>query len=86
LLLAIGISFALQNSASVTLNYYFDSITAPLSIIVVLALALGCMIGVGASLMLVFAQRHKNSRLQRKLTTCEQEIRNLRQLPLRDSH
>lgn len=86
LLLALGISFAVHNADPVTLNYYFGSITGPLSMIVVISLAVGAVLGVGTSLLLVFSQRRKVARLQRKLNTCEQEIRNLRHLPLRDKH
>lgn len=85
LLVALGISFAVHNSESVTLHYYFGSISGPLALIVVIALAVGAVLGVGTSLLLVFSQRHKVSRLQRKLDTCEQEIRNLRHLPLCDN-
>lgn len=86
LLLALGISFAVHNADPVTLNYYFGSITGPLSMMVVVSLAVGAVLGVGTSLLLVFSQRRKVARLQRKLNTCEQEIRNLRHLPLRDKH
>ena len=86
LLLALGISFAVHNAAPITLHYYFGSITGPLSLIVVISLAIGALLGVSTSLLLVFSQRRKVARLQRKLDTCEQEIRNLRHLPLRDTH
>lgn len=86
LLLALGISFAVHNADPITLNYYFGSVTGPLSMVVVISLAVGAVLGVGTSLLLVFSQRRKVARLQRKLNTCEQEIRNLRHLPLRDNH
>lgn len=85
LLLVLGITFAVQNAAPVTLNYYLGSLTAPLSLIVVLAIALGALLGVVTSMLLVFGQRRKVARLQRKLQMCEQEVRNLRQLPMRDT-
>jgi putative membrane protein len=86
LLLALGISFAVHNAVPITLNYYFGSITGPLSLVVVIALAVGAMLGVSTSLLLVLRQRRKVARLKRKLDTCEQEIRNLRHLPLHDKH
>lgn len=85
LLLVLGITFAVQNAVSVTLNYYFGSLTAPLSLIVVLAIAAGASLGVVTSMLLVFGQRRKVARLQRKLQMCEQEVRNLRHLPMRDN-
>lgn len=86
LLLAIGISFAVHNAEPITLNFYFGSLTGPLSLIVVVALAVGALLGVVTSVLMVFGQRRKAARLQRKLDMCEQEIRNLRHLPLHDKH
>lgn len=86
ILFALGISFAVHNAEPAQLNYYFGTMNAPLSLIVVCALAVGALLGVVTSVVLVFGQRRKVSRLQRKLTMCEQELRNLRQIPLRDKH
>lgn len=85
-LFALGISFAVHNAEPVQLNYYFGRIVAPLSLVVVMALAAGALLGVITSVVLVFGQRRKVARLQRKLSMCEQELRNLRQIPLRDKH
>ncbi len=86
LLLAVGATFAVHNAAPTTLNFYFGSMTAPLSLVVVAALAAGAVLGVSASLLMMFGQRRRVARLARKLAMCEQEIRNLRHLPLRDKH
>lgn len=86
ILFALGISFAVHNAEPVQLNYYFGATVAPLSLIVVIALAAGALLGVITSVVLVFGQRRKVARLQRKLAMCEQELRNLRHIPLRDNH
>lgn len=86
LLLVVGVSFAVHNAAPAQLSYYFGTISAPLSLIVVVALFAGAVLGVMTSMMMVLAQRRKVSRLRRKLEVCEQEIRNLRQIPVRDKH
>lgn len=86
ILVALGISFTVHNAEPVQLNYYFGTISGPLSLVVVLALAGGAVLGVGTSLILLLAQRRKMAGLRRKLTMCEQEIRNLRHMPLRDKH
>jgi len=85
-LVALGVSFTVHNAEPVQLNYYFGTVTGPLSLIVVLALAVGAVLGVGTSLILMLSQRRKLSSLRRKLNMCEQEIRNLRHMPLRDKH
>lgn len=86
LLVALGASFAIHNPEPASLSYYFGSFSAPISLIVAIALGLGVLTGLFVSSLMLFSQRRKIARLQRKLDTCEQEIRNLRQLPLRDSH
>lgn len=86
LLLVFGASFAVHNSDTVQLNYYFGSVTGPLSLVVVLAMSIGALLGVVTSLIMVLGQRRQVSRLRRKLEVCEKEIRNLRQLPMSDRH
>lgn len=86
LLLAIGVSFAVHNAEPVQLSYYFGTVSGPISLIVVVALFAGAVLGVVTSLVIVLAQRRKVSQLRRKLEVCEQEIRNLRQIPVRDKH
>lgn len=85
-LFALGISFAVHNAEPAQLDFYFGTLVAPLSLIVVFALAAGAFLGVLTSVVLMFGQRRKVSRLQRKLTLCEQELRNLRQIPVQDKH
>ncbi len=55
----IGLSFALLNADTVTLNYYFDKLQAPLSLIMVIALALGAVMGVLASMWVVITQKRE---------------------------
>lgn len=86
LLLAIGVAFAVHNAEPVVLNYYFGTISGPLSLVVVLALFAGALLGVATSLIMALGQRRKVSQLRHKLEICEQEIRNLRQIPVRDKH
>ena len=82
----VGLSFALLNSEIVTLNYYFDKLQAPLSLIIVIALAFGAVMGVLASLWVVFAQKREMAKLRKVAKITEKEIANLRSLPMKDSH
>ena len=81
---ALGLSFAVLNSAPVQFNYYFGSLEAPLSLIVVLAIACGAILGFIASLGVALTQRREVARYKRKANLAEQEIRNLRQIPIKD--
>ncbi len=82
----LGLSFALMNAEPVALSYYFGSIQAPLSLVVVLALALGAGLGVLASLGLVVNQKRELARLRKSEKMATKEVQNLRSLPLKDTH
>ena len=86
LLIALGMSFATLNAHPVRLNYYAGVTEAPLALITVLAVAAGALVGIFASLVIILSQRRENSRLRRRIALCEQEIRNLRHIPITDKH
>lgn len=81
-----GLSFALINAESVTLNYYFGSLQAPLSLVMVISLAVGAGMGVVASMWAVIGQKRELARLRKAAKIAEKEISNLRSLPMKDSH
>ena len=79
-----GMAFATLNSESVTVNYYFDQSTLPLSLLLVIVFALGCLIGMIAGFWLVLKSKIQNYRIRQKLSLAEKEIENLRAIPLQD--
>jgi len=84
IVIVFGLSFAVLNAQPVRLNYYFASAEAPLSLIVVLAVAAGAILGVFSSLAMVLGSRREVHRLQRKVHLTERELKNLREIPIRD--
>lgn len=83
-LLVIGLSFSFLNAHSVTLQYYFGAQSAPLSFVIVAALIFGAILGVLASLGVILRQRREIARLRREVRVHEQEVANLRNIPLKD--
>ena len=79
-----GMTFAALNSESVTINYYFDQSSLPLSLLLVLVFAFGCLIGIIVGLWLLIKSKFNNHRLRQRLTWAEKEIDNLRAIPLQD--
>lgn len=82
----LSIVFAAFNTHSVTLSVYFSEWQLPLSLIVIISLVIGLLIG---ALLLFFGAmklRYQNHRLQQKLTAVEQELNSLRILPIKDEH
>ncbi|MCF6209739.1 MAG: LapA family protein [Gammaproteobacteria bacterium] len=86
LVLAVGLSFALMNAETVMLSYYFGTISAPLSIVVVVSLAAGTLLGVLACMGMALGLKQEISRLRRSVKVTEKEVENLRSLPLKDEH
>jgi putative membrane protein len=79
-----GMTFATLNSDSVTLRYYFGQASLPLSLLLVLAFALGCLLGMAAALSLLLRAKINAYRMSHRLQLAEKEISNLRSIPLQD--
>jgi len=77
-------TFATLNSESVTINYYFGQSTLPLSLLLVLVFAFGCLVGMVVGFWLLIKAKLLNYRLRQRLHLAEKEIDNLRAIPLQD--
>lgn len=82
----IGLAFHLRNDQFVNFNYYLGSIDLPFSFFIVVALALGALLGILASLPLVMRLKSENRKLSKQATLATREINNLRVIPVKDSH
>jgi len=82
----IGLGFALINADMVSLNFYFNSIQAPLSLVMVVVLAIGAIMGIIASLWVIIGLKRDMAKLRKNMKVAEEEIANLRSLPMKDSH
>lgn len=82
----VVLSFAVMNAAPVHLDYYFSSVDAPLSLIVVIAITVGACMGVLSMVGIVLRQRREIGKLRKSVKLAEQEVTNLRTMPLRDNH
>lgn len=79
-----GMTFATLNSESVTINYYFNQSTLPLSLLLVIVFAFGCLVGMVVGIWLLIKAKLLNYRLKQRLSVAEKEIDNLRTMPLQD--
>lgn len=84
IIVLFGMMFATLNSESVTIDYYFAQSTLPLSLLLVIVFALGCMIGMMAGIWMLIKAKLLNYRLNQRLYLAEKEIDNLRAIPLQD--
>jgi len=76
--------FASLNPGEVTLHYYFGSIQLSLAILLVATLGVGLLLGLFVGLGLFLRAKRDQVRLQRKARLAEQEVNNLRAIPLKD--
>ncbi len=86
LLIVIGIAFSVLNAEAVEFNYYFSSRQIPLSLILVLAMFAGAVLGVLASTSLIIKLKREAAQLRKSSALAEKEIINLRAIPIKDKH
>jgi putative membrane protein len=81
ILVVLGLSFAVLNAEPVSLNYYIASRDVPLSLIMVLSLATGAVIGVLVSAGMILRLRQQTANLRRQLQRAERAADELSVLP-----
>jgi len=86
LLVIVGIAFAVLNAELVDLNYYFGTKQIALSLILVVAMMIGAVLGVIASTGLFVRRRRDTIKLKKAVALAEKEVNNLRAIPIRDEH
>ncbi len=85
-LIVAGILFAVLNAEPVVLNYYFGRQAMPLSLVLVLAMLVGAVLGVLACSGVLVRQRRAIHKWRRAAELAEKEVENLRAIPIRDEH
>ncbi|MGH8120396.1 MAG: LapA family protein [Gammaproteobacteria bacterium] len=83
-ILLAGIVFFVQNSQELEFNYVIGTITLPLSLLILLSLCAGAMLGMLAMVPLVLRQRRRMAGLVKQAQMAEKEINNLRVIPVKD--
>ncbi|MGD8587339.1 MAG: LapA family protein [Chromatiales bacterium] len=84
IIMILGAVFAVLNAEPVRFNYYFDSVELPLSLILTTALGVGVVLGILSGFGLVVGLKRQNVTLKRRSRLVNEEIRNLRNLPLKE--
>lgn len=86
ILIVLGVSFAVLNASPAVVNLYIKTMTLPVSVIIVISFSLGLVLGFCMSLLRRMRLKMEASKLKNHLKLCEQEIKNLRDIPLKDTH
>ena len=80
--LILGAAFAIINDQPVELDLYFLVTSLPLSLILLLATGVGILMGAFVSAFYFMRLRRENAVLRRQSRLVEQEVKNLRSLPI----
>lgn len=86
LIAVIGVTLAKLNGDSAVFNFYFSNVELPLIVLLYMALAIGALAGILVSVLMIFNARREAARLRKRLNLCEQEIKNLREIPIKGQY
>jgi len=82
----LALVFALLNAQPTQFNYYYGQLDIPLSLIIAIAIAVGAVLGVVASMGIVIKTKRQSTVHRRNAEIAEKELSKLRALPLQDKH
>jgi putative membrane protein len=72
LFMAFGVAIAIVNANEVVFNYYYGSVTQPLSILLVGAILIGALLATLVNSLVILGLRHQVRRTQRQLKKLEE--------------
>ncbi len=70
--MAIGVAIAIANADEVVFNFYYGSITQPLSILLVGAIMTGAVLATIINSLVIISLRHQLHRAQRQIKKAEE--------------
>jgi putative membrane protein len=84
--IALTVSFALLNSQSVAIDYYFGTLELPLTVFVFIALVAGWCLGGLSFFKYIVKIKLESREANRAANLAETEVKNLRKLPLSNDY
>ncbi|HVC29085.1 MAG TPA: LapA family protein [Gammaproteobacteria bacterium] len=83
---AVALLLAYANGTTIVLDYLIGSMHVHLASALLGAAIIGWILGLLSSLAIIFRLKREARRLKRSVREAETEIRNLRNLPLKNDH
>ena len=71
--MAFGVAIAIVNAEEVVFNYYYGSVTQPLSILLVGAIMVGALLATLINSIVILSLRHQVRRAQRQLLKSDEK-------------
>lgn len=85
-IIILGVSFAALNSGDVAVNFYFTQVRVPVAVLVAVTLGVGLFCGLFISLIRYWRLKLELIKIKNQLKISEKEVKNLRDIPLKDTH
>ena len=86
LIIVIGAVFSARNAGLVKLDFMLVVVETNLSLAIIIALILGAVLGVLASLVWLISAKREIQKLKKSAEISNKELNNLRAIPIRDTH
>ena len=80
----LAVIFALLNGEAAQFDYYFGKASLPLALMLAIAMAIGALLGVIATVGMVVKSKRQASAMRRNATNAEKELAKLRAIPHQD--
>ena len=85
IMLVVGLGFAYKNAQLVSVDYYFGlHWEGPLSLLLLSTMTLGVLLGLLVGFSMYVRMQRQLVRARREIRDIEQEVQNLRALPIKD--
>jgi putative membrane protein len=86
IIIVLAVTFAALNAHQVSVNYYFGVTHLTLPALLLWVLVLGVVLGILVMLPGLCKARHQARKNHKKAKSAEQEVNNLRRMPISEEH
>ena len=86
LLILLGVTFAALNAGTVQVNFYMRTLSIPISVLMTIMFGVGLLLGFLLSLLRYWRLKMELIKIKNQLKISTKEIKNLRDIPLKDQH
>ncbi len=86
ILILLGVSFAVLNAGHVQVNFYVTTLTLPIAVLMTTMFGVGLLLGFLLSLLRYWRLKMELLKIKSQLKISAKEIKNLRDIPLKDQH
>lgn len=86
LLILLGVTFAALNAGTVQVNLYVTSLSIPIAVLMTIMFGVGLLLGFLLSLLRYWRLKMELIKIKNQLKISAKEIKNLRDIPLKDQH